>query len=304
VNRRRRHPPLPAFAVMAMLLLSAFALSSCAEPTATTLPRGVTVDVYQGRFDYADHALEVAVANATTLPFTVLALSFSSPTFTPPVNYERAPTTIQPGDTVNLRLLLPPADCSASSGEPRVHVRYVFGEAAGSATKDTPATAVADLTPRDRMGQLPTIAAEDCRDDAVAAVATIEPATALRYVTLAGQQTAVLDFTATPTGAGGLLMIDDVRGTVLVGALDPANGKVGDTVPLGLDIGRATSPVTFSLTLVPARCDPHVVVEDKRGTFFTFTVTTKLDTGRIFIGVNDAVRVELYDYVGRRCGWS
>lgn len=287
-----------------MLLWGAAALSSCAAPAATTLPAGVTIDVYQGRFDYADHKLEVSVANATSLPFTVLALSFSSPTFTPPVDYERAPTTIRPGDTVNFRLLLPPADCSASSGTPRVHVRYVFGENAGSATKDTPASGAADFTPHDRMGQLPTIAAEDCRDDAVAAVAAIRPASALRYVTMAGQETAVLDFTATPTGAGGLLTIDDVRGTVLVGALDPATGKVGDTVPLGLDIGAATFPVTFSLTLIPARCDPHVVLEDKRGTFFTFTVTTKLDTGRIFIGVNDAVRVALYDYVGRRCGWT
>ncbi len=289
--------------VVAVLLPFGLALASCTQQAPTErhseLPSGITVDVYQSRIDYSEHKLEVAVTNSSTKQFTVLALSFSSPVFRPAVDYERAPTTVRPGTTTDLRLLLPPADCSAAPGTPTVRLRFAFGEAGG----DIETGAVA-LAPHDRMGQLPVIAAEDCRDGAVAAVATIAPASAIRYTTLAGEKTAILDFTVTPTGDGGLLTIDDVRGTVLLGALDPTTGRIGDTVPLDLSVVSTTTPIMFSVTLVPARCDPHVVLEDKRGTFLTFTVTTKLDTGRIFIGVSDDVRIQLYDYVSSRCGWS
>ena len=51
----------------------------------TELPPGVTIDVYQSRIDYSEHKLEVAVANGGE-------------------TYERAPTTIRPGTTTDLRL--------------------------------------------------------------------------------------------------------------------------------------------------------------------------------------------------------
>lgn len=268
-------------------------LGACAPSVRSSLPHGVTIDVYQSRIDYSEHKLEVAIANATNAPFDVLALSFSTPVFSS-VEYSRAPTTVRPGTTTDFRLLLPPARCDTASGVPTVDLRFVFDGAQGQTT----------MSPDDRMGQLPSIAAEDCRDGAVAAVAAITAAPAIRIAPVDGAQAAVLDFTAVPTGAGGILTIDDVRGTVLLGARDPSTGRVGDTVPLGIDLSHATAPVTFSIVLLPARCDPHVVLEDKRGTFFTFTVTTRLDTGRIFIGVSDDVRLQLYDFVGSQCGWT
>lgn len=279
--------------VLAALVLTT-SLSGCAPAPLTALPTGVTIDVYQTRIDYAEHKIEVAIANGSDSPLTVTGLSFSSPAFTPPATYPRAPSTVRPHDEIDFRLLLPLADCAATSSAPTVKLKFTYDGDDG----------VAVLSPHDRMGQLPKIAAEDCRNGAVTAVASITPSSTLRYTTIDGTKAAVLDFTVTPTGAGGILTIDDVRGTVLVGAVDPVSGKVGDTVPLGIDAGRARQPIVFSLTLLPARCDPHVVLEDKRGTFFTFTVTTKLDVGRIFIGVNDDVRIALYDLVGEDCGWS
>ena len=291
LGRRRL---LPRLAVAATLLLSGTVVAGCSSGELTRLPHGVNIDVYQSRIDYAEHKLEVAVANTTNTPFEILALSFSSPVFTPAATYDRAPTTVRPGLTTDFRLLLPLARCDATSGTLTVSLRFSVDGRQGAAK----------LTPKDRIAQLPSIAAEDCRDNAVSTVAKIAPATAVHYATVDGQKAAVLDFTATPTGAGGILTIKDVRGTVLLGARDPATGRIGDTVPLGIDLSKATMPVTFSLTLLPARCDPHVVLEDKRGTFFSFTVTTALDTGRIFIGVSDGVRIQLYDYVGSRCGWT
>lgn len=282
------------FALSAVVITSGLVLGGCSSPEATTLPSGISIDVYQSRIDYSEHKLEVAVTNSTVIPFEVLALSFRSPVFSPAVQYDRAPTTVRAGTTTDFRLLLPPARCDVKSGAPTVVVRFSSNGLEGRTT----------MTPGDRIHQLPSIAAEDCRAGAVAAVASIVPSSKLRFVTIHGTKAAVLDFTATPTGAGGLLKINDVRGTVLLGARNPSTGVIGDTVPIGIDLSNATKNVTFSLTLLPARCDPHVVLEDKRGTFFTFTVTTALDTGRIFIGVSDDVRIQLYDFVGSSCGWT
>ena len=280
-------------AFAAMLLVAANLTSGCAPAPLSALPKGVVVDVFQGRFDIADHMLEVAVANGTTDDLVVTELSFSSPTFHPKSRYLRTPTSIRSGQTTNLRLELPQADCRATPGPPSVTVSFKFRGTPGGAT----------VAPVDRIGQLRSIAAEDCRDATVHAVATVAPTGKIRYETRLGTRVALLDITATPTGNGGTLVLDDVRGTVLLGLLDATTGHVGNTVKLGLDIGVVHHPVTFTLVLVPARCDPHVVLEDKRGTFFTFTVTTRQDTGRIFVGVSDAERVELYEFVGAVCGW-
>lgn len=289
--------PLVAWA--ATLVLAGLALSGCtASPTSPAhdggLPSGISVDVYQSRIDYAEHKLELAVANASDLPLEVLGASFSSPAFQPAVEYERAPTTVRPGTVTDLRVVLPAADCGAQRGDPVVVLHYSFDGAEGKAR----------VTAVDRMGQLAIVAAEDCRDEFVAEVATVAAAPQFLPTTIDGRPAALLDFTATPTGAGGILVIDNVRGSPLLSLRDPATGVVGETVPLGLDIGAATSPVTFTLTLVPARCDPHVVLEDKRGTFFTFTVTTRQDTGVVYIGVDDATRSALYDFVALACGWG
>lgn len=283
----------------ATLVLAGATLPGCTAAPASPalgdgLPSGISVDVYQSRIDYAEHKLELAVANTSDLPFEVLGASFSSPAFQPAVDYERAPTTVRPGTVTDLRVLLPAADCGAEQGDPVVVLHYSFDGAQGEAR----------VTAVDRMGQLAIVAAEDCRDEVVAEVATIEAAPQFRPTTIDGRPAAILDFTATPTGAGGTLVIDNVRGSPLVSLRDPATGVVGETVPLGLDLGSATSPVTFTLTLMPARCDPHVVLEDKRGTFFTFTVTTRQDTGVIYIGVDDAARSALYDFVALACGWG
>lgn len=293
---QRRHLTTRAASIaLSCLTLALLALAGCAALSVNTvLPPGVSIDIYQGRFDYADHTLEIAIANRGEAPLEVQSAEFSSPAFTPAATYTRAPTTVRPGTSTDLKVLLPPAVCVAEPGDPVIAIRFVIGDALYRVT----------MNPDDRMGQLPKIAAEDCRDEFVAEVATIEPASGFTVTTIDGRPAAYLEFTATPTGRGGTLMIDNVRGSPLVSLRDPTTGVVGETVPLGLDIGAATEPVPFTLTLVPARCDPHVVQEDKRGTFFTFTVTTRQDTGVIYLGVTDAVRSTLYDFVALSCGWA
>jgi hypothetical protein len=67
-------------------------------------------------------------------------------------------------------------------------------------------------------------------------------------------------------------------------------------------------PSVLTLSLVPSRCDPHAVAEDKLGTVFPLEVSVTAEAGDVRIGVlsvtaSDDVRAALYDFVDRSCGW-
>jgi len=69
-----------------------------------------------------------------------------------------------------------------------------------------------------------------------------------------------------------------------------------------LTVDAASSPSTIRLLVVPARCDPHAVAEDKRGTFFPLEVqTSEGASGRIYVPVSDEVRASLYEFFGDYC---
>ena len=266
------------------------ALCGC-SPAAPRLPAGISIDVYQSRFDYGEHKLEVSIRNSTDRPFEVRSLEFSSPSFASATTYERTPSTVRANTTTDFRLLLPATDCRAAAGAPLVRLAYSFGGE----------VATISTVPKDRLGQLPRIRAEDCREDEVHRVATITPTSPIEYATIDGKRVARIEFTVTPTGAGGTLVIEDVRGTVLLGLVDENTGSTTDVVPLGLDVGASRSPLAFTLVVAPARCDAHATAEDKRGTFFPFTVRTRQGEGRLYIGLNDAQRTELYAFVRAAC---
>src|SRR5690606_8908720 len=78
-----------------------------------------------------------------------------------------------------------------------------------------------------------------------------EPATAL--------------LTATPTGEGDPVLLAELRSTNLV-RFAPKNG---DRWRLELALDARSVETSIEVPLVPQRCDPHVVQEDKRGTNFT-----------------------------------
>ncbi len=242
--------------------------------------------------DYAEHKIEVAVHNDSEVDFTVLALTFGSAAFDPQATYERAPSTITPGSTTNLRLVLPKPRCDVDPGKLKVTVSFEHDGRLGTAS----------TSPQDRLNQLPELIASDCRESAMLKVANISVADHLGTQTLNGEKVGVIEITFTPTGAGGKLVLEDVRGTVLL-SLRNANGPVElDTIQLGMDIGAATSPVIYDLLVVPARCDPHAVAEDKVGTLFRFHVVTDRDTGLFTLAVSDQVRGELYRFVSDWCG--
>ena len=60
-----------------------------------------------------------------------------------------------------------------------------------------------------------------------------------------------------------------------------ARQSPGQVYPIAAQVREGdTEPIEVDLPLVPLRCDPHAVQEDKRGTVFTLDVEVDGRTGR------------------------
>ena len=71
------------------------------------------------------------------------------------------------------------------------------------------------------------------------------------------------------------------------------------------DVAGSDAASTVTVRFVPNRCDPHAVLEDKRGTFLPLRVRDEAGSeGIVFVGVTDAVRGEIYDWVNDYCGYE
>ena len=78
-----------------------------------------------------------------------------------------------------------------------------------------------------------------------------------------------------------------------------------DTYPLDLAVTAAdTAPVVVSLPLVPLRCDPHAVQEDKRGTVFTLEVELDGEPGAIEVAAPEDMRGQILTWVADWCGFG
>jgi hypothetical protein len=252
----------------------------------------VTVTVFQTRFDYAARVLELKVANGSDAPLTITRATFESTRFAEPVSWDRA-TAIPVGSARDLRVQLPDAVCDGGA-DPSASVALDFELADG-----TPGSA--RVTPDDPMKQLDAITAADCLVVAVERHAAISAGDALDWAP-GTRSPANLDIVIAPTGADGTLEITSARDTVLF-ALLAADGSPSSSESLDIVIGPDSRETIVRLELVPNRCDPHAVAEDKRGTFFPLEVSTSEGaTGTVWIPVSAGVKGELYAFVASWCG--
>jgi hypothetical protein len=262
---------------------------------AAALPAGVSVRVYQTRFDYAERVLELSVENAGGSAFDLRGASFVSSRFAAPADWSE-PIVLEPGMTRDLRVRLPAAVCSGGGDA---------GEDSVSVTWFTPAgiTTTASVVPLDDTGALDRITGEDCLNRAVEDVVTAAAATALRVIGAGTDSVALLDITLTPTGGPGSVTVERIGATVLLASAE------GLDWPVGVSIAAASPPTVITLELRPARCDPHAVAEDKRGTVFPLAVVADGPgggprlTGSYDLPVPNAVRAQIYDWLATRCGY-
>ncbi|MEO8095063.1 MAG: hypothetical protein ABI632_09025 [Pseudolysinimonas sp.] len=268
----------------------ALVLAGCTAPGAT-LPAGVTVSVFQNRFDYSLRVLELEVANGTSAPITVTSASFVSSRFATPATWD-TPQLIPDAAARDLKVQLPAPVCDNTTPKDRVTLAFTLADGtSGTAT----------LTPTDEQGRVDAINDEDCLGVSAVAIAAITAPAETQW-TPGAHEPATVTISVVPTGAVGTLTIHYAKGTVLLSLFDEATGQPYD-MKLDRVVDAQSGPSVIPLEVVPARCDAHAVEEDKRGTFFPLEVETSDGrSGKIYVGVSDQVRRSLYEFYGDYCG--
>lgn len=256
------------------------------------MPDGVTVSITQGRSDYSSRTIGLRVSNGSDADVPLERAAFDSPNFVAPAVWERG-TVLRAGTTVDLRVVLPASECSPD------------GDVAAAVILDYTVEGKARTgraTPTDPTGRLAAITGEDCLGQEVASIAAIVAAPTLRW-TPGGRAPASVDLAVTPTGAEGAFRVVAVDDTVLLAVVDAAGVRV-ESLPVDAAVTGSDAASTITVRFVPNRCDPHAVLEDKRGTFLPLNVETESGAaGVVFVGVTDDMRGAIYDYVGDYCGF-
>jgi hypothetical protein len=283
-----------ALASVTVLLAACMGSPAPATPAPTSsepgsLPRGVEVEIYQTRFDYAERVLEIRIANESDEDLHIVSASFESPRFETAATY-RSSVVIDAGRTTDLRVKLPAVACDNDSEEDA-------RDAVVLSWRDGDAETTASAVPDDPAGVVDRIVGEDCLLEAVDDVVTITPATELRIDGAGAASVAWVDVTLAPTGQPGSVTIDQVGATVLLASAS------GLDWPVGVTLTDTDPPRTVSLDLRPTRCDPHAIAEDKRGTIFPLTVSTARGlSGTYDLGVSDSLRGQIYAWITAHCG--
>jgi hypothetical protein len=253
-------------------------------------PADVEVAITQYRSDRPGRLLAVEIHNLSPGTLRVAGVALRTAVLPTVPAYEGREVSIPAGATRAVRLALgdpacpsPAADGGAASG---VEVTIELG---GS----LPPLVIAAEDP---YGTLARISAEDCATEAVLAVVRLT-GTSVAIDGVAGTSTARLTVLIEPSGGTGVVDLRSVEPTVL---LSPQQGSGW---PLDLRVTGADAPRSVELTLVPTRCDPHVIAEDKVGTRLTVVAAMADGTLQRFpLLLEDGVKEQLLAFVAEHCG--
>lgn len=103
------------------------------------------------------------------------------------------------------------------------------------------------------------------------------------------------------SGAAAAVVLADVRETNLL----TFDGVAGGILPLDVTVGGDDQTArTIALPLRPARCDPHAVQEDKRGTVFTLDVVVGGEPGQFTLAADAAMRGRILAWLADWCGYG
>ncbi|CAM3915540.1 hypothetical protein [Isoptericola cucumis] len=274
-------------------------------------------ELRQDRTQYADRTAAVRVVNEGAAPLTLFGGALDAPGFGPSSpDGDHPARSVPPGSGRDVRIRLGDVDCDAPPPEAATGAAATTTEVAtatvtvatGEDAAEGDGTEVT-LGVTDPLGRLATVHTEVCAERLVATgvrlrVTRVEPATVggrggdgSGSDGEAGEPGGRVTLAVEPVPGGPQVRLVRVAGTTL---LSPAGAVAwtGDALA-----GQAEGAVV--LDVVPARCDPHAVGEDKRGTFLP--VTAEVDGVRqpvVYVPMSDAQRAAVYDLVHDACGWD
>lgn len=276
----------------ALVLLGLLAASACSgsdepAPVEKRLPDGVVMHVDQSRMERKGREAFVRIDNGTDRTLTVEALHLTSPRL-PDISWkgrEAVGATYQ-GD---VEIDLPRGRCGTDV-DATVTLRYRLGDG-----PVTVSTGPAD----DIYGAIGLIADRDCAQTTLAEAADVT--VGAPTVDGEGLESVLrLPVTLAPTGASSGVRFAGFESTVLF--RQTADSPADVSVPL--DAGDPTT--TQELSVVPTRCDPHALAEDKVGTLFGVRVrgTGLSDDATFYLPLTQDQRTALHDFFGTHCGFS
>lgn len=124
----------------------------------------------------------------------------------------------------------------------------------------------------------------------------------VRVVDADGTLIAFVPVSIDPTGANASFTIDALEDTVLL-TLSDGNGGADESLPLGRTVSGLEPPSSFEIPIVPGRCDPHAIAEDKQGTIFILQLTAPDgSTGRMRVAATPTARASIYEFFAAACG--
>ncbi|MET0822558.1 MAG: hypothetical protein ABWY58_16475 [Aeromicrobium sp.] len=257
------------------------------DPVEKPLPEDVVMHIDQSRMERKGREAFVRIDNGTDRTLTVQALRLTSPRL-PDVTWkgrEVVGATYQ-GD---VEIGLPNCGCGTDV-DATVMLTYRLGDG-----PITVSTGPAD----DIYGAIGLIADRDCAQTTLTTAADVT----VGDPTVDGEgmdSVLRLPVTLAPTGASTDVRFAGFESTVLF--RQTADSPADVSVPLDAD-----DPVTKQvLSVVPTRCDPHALAEDKVGTLFGVRVraTGLSDDAEFYLPLTRAQRTALHDFFGTHCGFS
>jgi hypothetical protein len=277
---------------LAALLLTACTPSIGPEPAPsglTQLPAGVEIELYQLRSDVAERGAQVRVMNGSGENLVVHRILFEDDWFATAGIRERE-STIAAGRTVDLRIALPESACEAEpdagARTSRVTVEFTADGQTGAATVDV----------ADPLAFTALLHEKECLRHDLSQLATLEWSV---FTPSAAPDPAHLVLSIDPTGRGGQGRLVRVETTNLL-----QFGGDASALPLGVDLAGLNSATDVAVPLMPLRCDPHAVMEDKRGTVFNVGVEVDGTSGVVEVAASEQLRGEMLRWVADWCGFG
>lgn len=270
-----------------LLIGSTLAACGAGEPQQTAWPDGLTAYVDQTRLQRNTGEAFVRLVNASS-PIEVSQLEVSSDRFrarwsgSEPVDAE-----------MDFDFAMPRGKCG-EGGDAELTITWrSTGEQAGEWRTSTG-------TAEDRYANIDRLLDRGCAERTLTEAAEItagEP----RVEGEGKQSVFVLPVTFAPTGALPDVTFDGWEGTVLF-QLAPGT----PTWPGAIPHPMTGEPTTLELRVLPARCDPHALADDKVGSLFRVHVGGPglPDDAAYFLPLSKAQKAALYDFLPRHCGWG